>query len=225
MGLGAGPDVGPWEPLFDGKTLAGWDVRRGPIGNALEPRVRGQHRPVFTVTEIDNAPVIRGPPEGDWRLMTGRVFENYHLRLEYRRGHAALGERPNSGVMYHYRSEPIDGHFLKVRFQELDLWPPEVGHLHSLPDISMKREFGDLWNYERPAPAWNRVNLMCAGDAAAHAINGHLTLRYRDARIVFGNDRTPYTSGHIQLQAFHGTVYFRNIQIRAIRAITEGLYR
>lgn len=220
----AAPEVGPWEPLFDGKTLAGWEARRGPPPNLLERSKPRENDPVFSVTTVDNHPAIRGVPDGDSRLTTLRGFENYQLRLEYRWGKPDPAERSNAGVLYHYQLVPLDDQFSKARFMELDLWPPEVGHLHSLPDVSLKRETIDPRNYELPYPAWNRVDLLCVGGRGVHVINGHVTLSYRDARIVFGREETPYTGGRIQLQSMSGEVFFRNVRVRTIQAISSGLY-
>lgn len=174
---------------------------------------------------VDGGPAIRGYPDGDWRLTTLRDFENYQLRLEYRWGSKRPGERSNSGVMYHYQSATLDKSFAKIRFHELDLWPPEVGNLLPASGVSLKRDMDTQPNFERPAPAWNRVDLMSVGDRAVQAINGRLTASYRDARINLGGESGPaYTSGAVQLQTLTGEVFFRDIKVRRIRALNSRLY-
>jgi len=221
--------VGPWESLFDGNSLEGWEIH-APIVELLELKAPGNVHD-FSVETVDGQAAIRCSPTDLWYLTTTRQFENYQLRLEYRWGKDTRknakreSDRPNSGIMYHYMSKKIDDTSSMSRAQELDLWPPLVGRLHTLVDVSLSREFEDLRNYEKPSPAWNQVDLLCFRNQAVHVINGHVTLTYRDAQInINGKNSVPYTKGAIQLQGLTGEIYFRNIQIRSISKIANSLY-
>src|SRR5471030_2864177 len=87
----------PWQPLFNGKDLTGWDTEmmnipdptwdvpgltRNAAGVYTEPL--GKNRDplhVFTVTTEDGQPAIHVSGQGFGVMMTTGTFSNMHLRL------------------------------------------------------------------------------------------------------------------------------------------------
>jgi hypothetical protein len=109
----------PWQPLFNGKDLAGWetfiakpepawevpDLKRDEKGTYLEPI--GMNRDplkVFTVETVDGRPAVHISGQGFGTMTTTRSFENFHLRLQFKWGEKRWGKRANavrdSGLLY-----------------------------------------------------------------------------------------------------------------------------
>ena len=109
-----------WASLFNGEDLDGWytyemrpeptsevaGLERDEEGNYLEP-IGINHDPlnVFSVVTEDDAPAIRISGEVFGILVTQKVFDNYHLKLQFKWGDERYPPRANelmdSGVLYH----------------------------------------------------------------------------------------------------------------------------
>jgi len=100
-----------WEPLFNGKDLAGWDTFLGPkydttlkkfdtipVGLNTDPEK------VFSIVKEGNSNVIRISGEDFGGISTTREFENYHLQLQFKWGELKWPPRKkdkrDSGIMY-----------------------------------------------------------------------------------------------------------------------------
>ncbi len=114
-----------WQPLFNGRDLAGWDtymmdkpdpawnvpgLRRATNGTYLE--AVGKNRDplnVFTVTNLDGGPCIRISGQGFGVMMTTASFTNFHLRLHVKWGESRWGKKAalprDSGLLYFCHSE------------------------------------------------------------------------------------------------------------------------
>lgn len=104
--------TGKWQSLFNGKNLTGWETyldrpyakdnqadKSPPIGLNNDPN----H--VFSVTTVDGQPALRISGETFGGINTLAVFENYHLRMEFKWGTLKWPpklDRPrDSGLLYH----------------------------------------------------------------------------------------------------------------------------
>ena len=101
-----------WQPLFNGRDLAGWDTYLGPrYDSALHKTdtvpigLNSDPAGVFTVVKLGNEDVIRISGENFGGISTIAEYENYHLQLQFRWGQLKWAPRKNSkkdsGIMYH----------------------------------------------------------------------------------------------------------------------------
>ncbi len=74
-------------------------------------------------------------------------------------------------------------------------------------------------NYESPKGEWTTLELICFGDKSIHIVNGHVVMVLRNSRYVQDGQSIPLTKGKIQLQSEAAEVFFKDIEIRAIKAI------
>jgi len=143
-----------WQPLFNGKDLAGWDTEmmilpdskwdvpglaRDANGNYTAP-VGKNNDPlnVFTVTNLDGGPVIHISGQGFGVMMTTATFTNVHIRLQIRWGDRKwskkIGQPFDTGLLYFCHSDagvaPTD---------RLKTWP------RSFEFQICQNEFGDLY--------------------------------------------------------------------------------
>lgn len=110
-----------WQPLFNGKDLAGWRHYLAKPDKSVEvegwkKNEKGEYaRPlgldndpldIFTVVEKDGGPAIRISGQVIGNLFTEKQYENYHLKLQFRWGDIKWGwmkGRPrDGGILYHY---------------------------------------------------------------------------------------------------------------------------
>ena len=73
-------------------------------------------------------------------------------------------------------------------------------------------------DYEKPGE-WNEVELICFEDKSVHIVNGHAVMALSQS--VYGDEHTlkPLIKGRIQLQSEAAEVFYKDIEIRAIREI------
>ena len=179
-------------PLFDGRSLAGWE------GATNAWRVR------------DGAIVggsLAGNPRNEF-LAADRPFTNFVLRLEYRlEGTEGF---VNGGVQF--RSERIAQPPNEMRGYQADIG---AGHSGCLYDESRRNRFlaratdGQIRRLEKPGD-WNRLELRCEGPRIRIALNGEPTVD------VVEDDASVPAHGRIALQ-IHGNckaeISFRNLSI------------
>lgn len=78
-------------------------------------------------------------------------------------------------------------------------------------------------NTEKPSGEWNVVELYCLGDTSLHVLNGKVNMVLLHTRHLVNGREEPLTKGKIQLQSEGAEVFYRNIQIRSIKALPAGL--
>lgn len=88
-----------WKPLFDGKSLDGWDTFiAGGHGLNNDPKK------VFSVSEIDGHGAIHVSGEIYGGISTKEEFEDFHLKLQFKWGPRKWPPRANvgrdSGILY-----------------------------------------------------------------------------------------------------------------------------
>ncbi|MBB6254344.1 3-keto-disaccharide hydrolase [Nitrospirillum iridis] len=69
---------------------------------------------------------------------------------------------------------------------------------------------------EKPAGAWNVLDLYVLGDRAVHVVNGVPVMAVRDLRMREGGAWVPLAHGRIQLQSEGAETYFRRITLEPI---------
>jgi hypothetical protein len=72
---------------------------------------------------------------------------------------------------------------------------------------------------EKPTGEWNTVELVAFHDDSIHIVNGKVVMRLHGPQRIDTNVPTLVTSGAIILQSEGAEVYYRDIQVRPIKAI------
>jgi len=184
--------------LFDGKSLKGWEIRKGEeawwkvedgaiVGGSLEKNI--PHNTFIT---------------------PAKRFANFDLTLKVK----VEGASPNAGIQV--RSERVPDHHEMIGYQA-DVGPGWWGKLY---DESRRRKV--IGNWLKPevakavkADAWNEYRIRCVGTQIQLFINGVQTVDYteKDAKIPL--------EGLIALQAHGGkpfVVRYKDIVIEELPA-------
>jgi len=140
-----------WQPLFNGKDLAGWDtymnkpdrawdvpgLKRATNGVYLEATGKNYDPlKVFTVENVDGQPAIHVSGQGFGTMTTTGTFTNYHLRLQVKWGEKRWSTKANSprdcGLLYFCHGEPgaIDATW--PRSIEFQIQEHDMGDLYAL---------------------------------------------------------------------------------------------
>jgi len=179
-----------FEPLFDGRTLAGWQVREGP--------------PSAFYVEDGSIVVHRSSNYPTW-LATTRTFENFDLRLEF-----FLKGWSDSGVYLHApeHGPPSAAGFKINIFHQRDETPkPEsMGSIFPIvpPRLVNVRSQGE-WNTMRVLMDWPRLRVWVNEEIVQDLdVDTHAELRHR------------LRSGYIGLESLSYPVRFRNLRIRPL---------
>ncbi|HTO04794.1 MAG TPA: family 16 glycoside hydrolase [Opitutus sp.] len=149
-------------PLFDGKSLAGWEGNPG-------------------VWRVEDGAIVGGSLTGNPRnefLTTTRAYRNFVLRLEYR----LVGTESfvNGGVQFRSRRIAEPDHEM-IGYQA-DIG---AGHTGSLYDESRRKKF--LAEASKPLIAqtekpgeWNRYEIRCEGPRVVLQLNGRYLFEYTE---------------------------------------------
>ncbi|HTV00123.1 MAG TPA: DUF1080 domain-containing protein [Luteitalea sp.] len=200
--------AGGWTPLFDGKTLAGWQGFKGkPLG------------PGWKV--VDGAIVLDGKA-GD--LVSAKEYANFELELEFK-----IAEGGNSGIMYRVTNEGDAPYYSGPEYQILD------NERH--PDGKNGPDRFTAANYDliaptgapnEPAGEWNTAKIVVNGNHVEHWLNGTKVVTYEFAspewnKLVAESKFKAWpiygkaSRGHIVLQDHGNHVEFRNIRIKELK--------
>ena len=144
----------PWTPLFNGRNLTGWDTwlgkllpgQRGdspaefaePVGLNKDPRG------VFSVVDVDGAPVVRISGETYGGLITRDEYENYHLRFEFKWGEKKWPPREqavrDSGCCYHSVGPHDASYGFWMKSFEFQIQEGDCGDFYSLAGVIVDAE-------------------------------------------------------------------------------------
>jgi hypothetical protein len=80
-------------------------------------------------------------------------------------------------------------------------------------------------DYEHPSGQWNTLDLYTVGGTSVHVVNGHVVMVLTHARQRLGGKEVPLHRGKLQLQSEGAEVYYRNIAIRPLDRIPDGLLK
>ena len=184
-------------PLFDGKTLDGWEGKKE----------------VFSVRErAIVAGSLKNPIANNEFLCTTKIYGDFELRLQAK----LVGPGNNAGIQF--RSQRIPNHHEVIGYQcDMGAWKPGViwGALY---DESRRRKM--LAEGEQAEIAkvlkkndWNDLVIHCQGNRIQIWLNGYRTVNYteKDAKIA--------TKGIIGLQIHGGKpsmASYRKIRIKPL---------
>ncbi len=148
----------PWEYLFNGADLTGWDTYQMldreeqtgivPLGINEDPKK------VFSVTTEDGAKALRISGEEFGFISTVQEFENYHLQLQFKWGKLKWPPqetaKSNSGILYHANSDAEHG--LWMQSQEFQIQEGNCGDywgvFGAVFDIPAKKQGEKEWVYD-----------------------------------------------------------------------------
>jgi hypothetical protein len=175
---------GGWQLLFDGKALTGWEARPTSV-----PTTNGD----WTVAQ--GAILCPGTNPG-W-LSTAAMFDNFHLKLEFR-GAAGV----NSGIFIRSRKEGQP----HVTGYEVQVWDNQPAGFNT----------GSLVGTVKAGPAsiipdaWNSFEITADGDQFRVALNGKMVLEAKDSKHL--------SPGVIGFQCQKGNrIEFRSIRLKVLR--------
>lgn len=92
--------------------------------------------------------------------------------------------------------------------------------------ITMNGPYGNYClrsgNYENGHDEWNTLDLYCFNGKSLHVVNGEVVMILKNSRYIDPNGKeVPLTKGKIQLQSEGAEMYFKDIKIREINALSE----
>lgn len=199
--------------LFDGTTTNGWHKfnKPGTIGKGWQAK--------------DGVLMLDPAAKDGGDIVTDNVYENFHLKLEWK-----VAEGSNSGVMFFVQEGEQYSHPWKTgpEMQVLDNDRHADAKIH-------KHRAGDLYDMiasssepVKPVGEWNLAEIICNKGKLTFKLNGVVIVEttYNDASWtqMIANSKFKnmpgfgsFTQGKIGLQDHGDLVWFRNIQIKALK--------
>jgi hypothetical protein len=187
-------------PLFDGKTLDGWQLVRG----------RG---PGYVV---ENG-VLVCPAEGGGNLFTKKEYANFVLRFEFK-----MVDGSNNGVGIR---APLEGD-TAYQGMEIQLLDDDADRYKGLQPWQYN---GSIYNVvaakqccRKPDGEWNQEEITADGSHIVVKLNGATIVdadisKVTDAEILKKHPGLKRTQGHVGFLG-HGTrIEFRNIRIKELK--------
>ncbi|MFT5190717.1 MAG: hypothetical protein ACI9DF_002191 [Verrucomicrobiales bacterium] len=209
-----------FKPIFDGKSLAGWEAFPGETSTAWSVK----------------AGVIHGASDGgpeSYLGYTSAQFADFELKLEYR----FLSEEANSGVQV--RSMLPDEKSKRLRGYHVDFGHVGIGHKvlgawdwhgsrrgdtlvnrgqSATFDKEGKRTLTDLKDTVKPSDVkkqdWNEVHIVAKGERMYFKINGKLA-----SEVIDHDPKEMISKGYFGFQLHSGDemiVEFRNIRVKTL---------
>lgn len=197
-----------WEPLFDGRTLAGWRGYR-------------QAAPPAGWRVVDGA-ITRVGPGGD--LITDAEFGNFELELEWK-----ISPGGNSGIIYRVVEDSTLDYVWRSgpEYQILDNGAHADGRDPLTSAGSNFALYAPVRDVTRPVGEWNQARLVVNGNHVEHWMNGVKLLEYefgspeweqrvRASKFASMPRYGRGARGHIALQEHEAWVAYRNLRIRRL---------
>lgn len=196
-----------WQPLCDGKSLAGWR----PVN--VDPG---------TFTVRDGMIVCSGVPTGEIR--TERTYENFVVEFEYR--HLVTGG--NAGFFIWSDALPAKGApFIRaMEVQVIDGWESENwtshGDIFAIWGATMKPDWPHPSGWERCLPnqrrangtgVWNHFRTVAVDGIVQHWVNG---------QPVSGGSAVRPRKGYLCLESEGSEAHFRNLRILELPSTGAG---
>ncbi|WP_420146881.1 3-keto-disaccharide hydrolase [Spirosoma sp.] len=207
-----------WKLLFNGQNLNGWHRYNGKGAPSSWRIEQG-------VLHLDVPKTATDKPRDSGDLITDAVFSgDFEFKAEFK-----IEKNTNSGFFFFAQEAPqypkIYSTAMEVQVGDDALYQKAVEHPHSSGDI-----FGiaDVRMQEpQPLGSWNKVNVMLKKNKLTVTMNGYVVqehdLTSADWKQRIANSKlkdTPFGkgkySGHIGLQDWNTSVWFRNIKIRTL---------
>jgi hypothetical protein len=203
-----------WQLLFDGTDFNGWhNFKRDGV------------RPGW---QVKDAALVCVDPHNAGDIVTTGKFDWFELQLDYN-----ISEGGNSGIMFHVTDEGGAAWETGAEFQLEDNAKAadkiRCGWLYALYAPPVDPITAKVLDATKPAGQWNHVRLVVSPEKCEHYINGVKYFEYvlhsddfnaRVARSKFSRMPQFLKSdlGYLALQGDHGSVSFRNIKLRPIKA-------
>ncbi len=234
-----------WQPLFNGKDLKGWYVHiKGQDKNSDPTGIVG-----VTDGMIHMYPKHeQGSKQPIAVVCTEKEYADYDLRFEYKWGEKRFAPRvdkiKDAGLLYHCFDEQVWPSSVECQIQQGDtgdIWAVRT-QVKTTTDpekkqrVFLQKEAGGVMNtytatngvvgirksHIAEKEGWNVVEVKIRGDSAVHTINGQTNnMVFGMARNVDGNWE-PLTKGKIALQAEFSEVFYRNIELRSVKAVNAS---
>jgi hypothetical protein len=197
-------------PLFDGKTLEGWDfvVRPDKDGKKVDPKT------IWSVT--DGTIRCVGKPNG--YMITKEEYADYVLKLKWR--FPADSKGGNSGVLLHCQDQnlpwPTSVEAQLQSGRAGDFWlimPPAV----KLEVDSKRQDPKQARHYlrvetkepvEKKFGEWNQYEITCKGGDVTLVVNGIKVNEGKNGNLK---------KGKIALQSEGAEVHFKDIEIKSMK--------
>ncbi len=240
----------PWQQLFNGENLEGWDTYLGtPITGFDDLAETATTDKVFSVVEQDGEKLIRITGEVNGSLATRDTFANYHLQLVFKWGTDVYSNR-NSGLLYHGFGEfgkalgtwmvNIECQLMQGRMGDTYLmnntycetaateqergfyYDPNAGVLPFSEEHNGK-VINRMVDAENPTGEWNTIDLYCVGRTSVHVVNGITVMVNNNTGLVENGKIIPLSGGKIQLQSEGSELFIKTVQIKPIKEIPAGV--
>jgi hypothetical protein len=215
--------------LFDGQTLAGWQVARAE-GDGLPAEQ------IFTV-DAEGIHVYAGASQGSTQpiatLVTELEYSHFVLEFEYKWGQNRFGERSDTardaGVLFHVHTSPSQ------------IWPPSLEMQMGTSELDGRWVTGDAFilgggtratvqgqvategrfrttvRAEKPEGEWNQLRLTVNGsESATYELNGTELNSLGTFEKDMGGAWVPLDRGRIALQAEYAELWYRNIRLQEL---------
>ena len=178
-----------FRPLFDGRTLAGWDVVRD----------------TWESWEMQDGMVVCNGAGRGW-IRTERMYRDFLLRLEF-----AISPQGNSGVFLRSLTEGRPAYNgMEVQILDDHGAPPTTTCTGALYDAIAPAK-----NVMRPAWEWNELEASCLSTRVRLVLNGEhiVDVDLDEHEATRGRPR----EGYIGLQNHHSAVRFRRVRVREVQ--------
>ena len=197
----AAADEPGFVPLFDGKTLNGWQLVRG-------------HGPGYIV---ENGTLVC-PKEGGGNLFTEKEYANFVFRFDWR-----MWEGGNNGVGIR---APLEGDaaYVGMEIQLLD----DEADLYKKMGLKPTQYTGSVYDvfparrgFMRRDGAWNSMEIAAEGRRIKITLNGEVVtdVNLDDAKDPAVQKKHPglaRTAGHIGFLGHGARVEFRNMRVKEL---------
>jgi len=203
-----------WQLLFDGESFSGWhNFKREGVRSGWQ---------------VQDGVLVCADPHNAGDIVTSNKFDWFELQLDYN-----ISEAGNSGIMFHVTDAGDrvwqTGPEFQLEDNEKAADKIRCGWLYALYQPPINPVTGKILDATKPVGQWNHVRLLVTPEKCVHEINGVKYFEYvlgsddfnaRVAGSKFGKmpNFAKSNIGSIALQGDHGSVSFRNIKIRPIKA-------
>ena len=187
-------------PLFDGKTLNGWQLS-------------GKHGTGYVVEDG----MIVCPPDGGGNLLTEKEYGNFVLRFEYR-----LSPGGNNGVGIR---APLQG---EAAYQGMEIQILDDQHENYKGKLRPEQYTAGIYDvfpartgFQKPAGEWNEEEIHANGRHITIKLNGVTVIdanldNVKEEKVLAKHPGLQRKSGHIGFLGHNTKVEFRNIRIKTL---------
>jgi hypothetical protein len=195
--------------LFNGRDLSGWYTYT---------KAHGKNNDVEKAFSVEDG-ILHFAGESMGYLCTTGSYKNYYLRVVFRWGEKKYAPRENaprdSGVLYHFAETAEDGLWpvsVECQVQENDCGDYFLvgGTTLSSPNSpeGESHRVVRTANFEKPAPEWNTIEIICVDNASEHYVNGQ---KVNEAYNISVSD------GKILLQLEGAEIFYKTVDLLPLK--------